>query len=92
MRGEVLDLSIFEMFQKIVVEHAFRNIYSATKNQAVPSLHPRRIDQNQFEKEKEYWRDWDQGQTDAEIEFRLAKIRSVCGPGRPAIFSIMRRA
>jgi len=58
LRGTVLSVEMANIFQKIILEHAHRFIYSAEKNLIVESIRPRTESKSIFDDEKHQWQSW----------------------------------
>ena len=57
-RGTVLSVEMANIFQKIILEHAHRFIYSAEKIMIVESIRPRTESKSIFDDEKHQWQRW----------------------------------
>jgi hypothetical protein len=57
-RGTVVSEGIAKMFQKIIVEHAHRFIYSAEKDPMVELIRPRMESKSIFDDEAKQWKRW----------------------------------
>lgn len=58
IRGTILTVEMANIFQKIILEHAHRFIYSAVKNSIVESIRPRTESKSIFDYEKDQWQSW----------------------------------
>jgi hypothetical protein len=65
-RGTVVSLEEAKIFQKFIVEHAHRMVFSAGQDPAVVGLRARAVDAGAFAKEAEQWSRWHEDQVDAE--------------------------
>lgn len=57
-KGTVLSVEMANIFQKIILEHAYRFIYSTEKNLIVESIRPRTESRSIFNDEKHQWQEW----------------------------------
>lgn len=67
-RGTKLEPSMGEMFRRFIAEHAFRHIFSASRDGDIPYFRPRHIDLEAYQNEKAEWAKWDRDQVNAELD------------------------
>jgi len=67
-RGTILDLNSAGLFGKLILEHAFRHIFSPTENPSIPHLRPRHVDLEAYRHEKAEWSKWAEEQAHAESD------------------------
>ena len=60
---------IARVFRDIIAKHAYRRIYSSEREEKIPSLRPRIVDEELFRQERVAWRDWYESQNEAEKQF-----------------------
>lgn len=71
-RGTTLDLSLFQVLRKIIIEHADRYIFAKEPGD-IHLIRPRRVCLNTYKQEQVAWENWHHEQSKAE-----AKLRTSC--------------
>jgi hypothetical protein len=56
--GTVVSEGWAQMIRKILVEHAFRYVFSPVEDANIPLLRPRVVNADAYQNEKEQWRSW----------------------------------
>ena len=60
---------IARVFRGIIAQHAYRRIYSSEREEKIPYLRPRIVDEKLFRQERIAWRNWYESQNEAEKQF-----------------------
>jgi hypothetical protein len=69
-RESQLDEPTTRIFQKMIAEHAYCEIFSATEDAYVEKLKPRIVSAQIYQQEELQWKNWHRDQSTAEREFR----------------------
>jgi hypothetical protein len=64
-----LTRELTEELQRIMVDRAFRWVLATKQLPWVASAHPREVNAQRFEQERQFWREWNPAQSRAEAEF-----------------------
>lgn len=70
----VLSQHLAVMFQRFIIEHAHRNIYSMTPDQSIPNQRPRIVDAQRFQDEKKQLEEWHEENIRAEQDLLMKSI------------------
>jgi hypothetical protein len=77
------------VLREIIAKHAYRRIYSSQRDEKVPVLRSRNVDERQFQQERLAWRNWYQIQNEAERQFwhepKQSELSSKCLDNRRSI-------
>jgi hypothetical protein len=65
-RYSTLSIEHTRIVQRLLVERAFRAVYSTTEAEWIVRLRPRRIDTKLFQSERDDWERWHAEQSEAE--------------------------
>jgi hypothetical protein len=65
-RGTAFSRSHTELIRRIIAEHAFRYIYAQLPDNDIPTLRPRVVDNERYQREQTYWNTWHSSQLAAE--------------------------
>ena len=71
IRYSVLSLSEAMEFQKLIIQNAYRSVFSSTRDQNVPHIRPRTVNAEAYLRERDEWKRWHNEQTNAERPFLI---------------------
>lgn len=76
-RGEIVSREQARLIRRLTAEHADRMIFSNAPDDDVPHLHPRVVNRDAVEAEREQWRKWHAEQSEAEFRATDASAQEV---------------
>ena len=69
LRGTIIPLDMAHYFQKFIVQHAHKFVFSSEVNYEVELIRPRIVDHNLYKEKEQKWNDWYDEDTLAESQF-----------------------
>ena len=78
-RGTVMNTQQAELVRSMLAQHAFRYIFSPTPDPSIEALRPPIVNAEAVKNDIDQWRNWNEGQSEAERELLITAAPSATG-------------